>query len=160
LKTAGDASSLDQRLRALTDSEVEVDASDFFARVKANLRDSKMRLIFFYDNSPNELRSMVEFLNGQMKDTEVLIVEARQYKHDNARIVVPWVFGFSEEARVAKKESKAETGRASVARKAKLTDEEYFNLLEKSLPGIKYRLSEFIRKLAGCGKSRSRGLAL
>jgi hypothetical protein len=148
LNTAGgDASKLDERLRILTGSEV--DAEDFFALVEANLRDSKMRLIFFLDDSAKELRSIVEFLNGQMKDTEVLIVEARQYQHGDARIVVPWVFGFSEEARVAKKESKAETGRTSVARKAQLTDEEFYNLLEKNLPGVKDRLSEFMRKLEG-----------
>jgi len=153
LNTAGGASKLNEQLRVLTGSGVgaEVDVEDFFALVEANLRDSKMRLIFVLDDSAKELRSIVEFLNGQMKDTEVLIVEARQYQHDGAVIVVPWVFGFSEEARVAKKESKAAQERTSVARKPKLTKEQYLNLLEEKLPGVKDRLSEFIGKLAKFG---------
>lgn len=73
-------------------------------------------MIFFLDDSPLELRSIVEFLNGQLKDVEGLIVEARQYQHRDARIVVPWVFGFTEEARVAKRDSKAETARSSPAK--------------------------------------------
>ncbi len=48
----------------------------------------------------------MEFLKGQLKDTEVLIVEARQYQQENSRVVVPWVFGFTEDARVANRESR------------------------------------------------------
>jgi hypothetical protein len=94
-------------LKDLTGSET--DPEEFFAAMEKNLQRSKMRLIFFLEDSPRELRSIVEFINGQMKDMEVLIVEARQYQQGAARIVVPWVFGFTEEARVAKKGSKPET---------------------------------------------------
>lgn len=103
--------SLAVKLRELTGAET--DPEEFFLLMKENLKKSRMRLIFFVDDSRMELRNMVEFLNGQMKDLEMLIVEARQYQQGSARIVVPWVFGFTEEARVAKQESKAETLRAS-----------------------------------------------
>jgi hypothetical protein len=112
--TAGDESKLSQKLKELTGSETIPE--NFFAVMERNLQKSKMRLIFFLEDSPLELRSVVEFLNGQLKDMEVLIVEARQYQHGDARIVVPWVFGFTEEARVAKRDSKAETVRSSPAK--------------------------------------------
>ena len=154
--TAGDASKLDQQLRVLAGTEV--DAEGFFARMEANLRESKMRLIFVVDDSANELRSIVEFLNGQMKDTEVLIVEARQYLHGNARIVVPWVFGFTEKARVAKRESKAETARASAAR----GEASFWDSVEASQLSAdwKKRLRSFVasaEKIPGCEISWNRG---
>ncbi len=83
----------------------------FFEAASINLPESRMRLIFFLEESPNELRSLVEFLNRQLKDTEVLLVEARLYESTAGRIVVPWLFGYTEEARVAKSESKAEVGK-------------------------------------------------
>lgn len=82
-------------------------ASDFFEAVVANLRRAAMRLIFFLEESPNELRSLVDFLNGQLKETEVLLVEARLYESHAGRVIVPWLFGYTEEARVAKRESRA-----------------------------------------------------
>jgi hypothetical protein len=87
-----------------------------FAAIEQNLQQAKMRLIFFLDESPLELRSIVEFLNDQMKETEVLIVEARQYESGNQRVVVPWLFGFTEQARVAKQESRAQTMQTNAKR--------------------------------------------
>lgn len=109
--TARSEASLTMRLKDLTGADT--DADEFFLSMEKNLRESKLRLIFFVDESRFELRNIVEFLNGQLKDLEILIVEARQYQQGASRIVVPWVFGFTEEARVAKRESKAETLRAS-----------------------------------------------
>jgi hypothetical protein len=91
-------------------------AKDFFGAVNANLRKATMRLIFFLEESPNELRSLVDFLNGQLKETEVLLVEARLYDSPSGRIVVPWLFGYTEEARVAKRESRSQVARLSSER--------------------------------------------
>ena len=88
----------------------------FFEAAVANLRKATMRLIFFLEESPNELRSLVEFLNNQLKETEVLLVEARLYDSPSGRIVVPWLFGYSEEARVAKRESRAQATRQTSER--------------------------------------------
>ena len=88
----------------------------FFEAVVANLRKATMRLIFFLEESPNELRSLVEFLNNQLKETEVLLVEARLYESPSGRIIVPWLFGYSEEARVAKRESRAQATRQTSER--------------------------------------------
>ena len=75
-----------------------------------------MRLIFFLEESPYELRSLVEFLNGQLKETEVLLVEAKLYESSSGRIVVPWLFGYTEQARVAKRESRTQASRGSAER--------------------------------------------
>lgn len=88
----------------------------FFDAVVANLRKATMRLIFFLEESPNELRSLVEFLNNQLKETEVLLVEARLYDSPSGRIILPWLFGYSEEARVAKRESRAQATRQTSER--------------------------------------------
>lgn len=86
-----------------------------------------------------------------MKDTEVLIVEARQYQHGNGRLVVPWVFGFTEEARVAKRESNAETERSSIAKGeanfwSRVEDAPLSDELKKSLRHLVDELS----KVPGC----------
>ena len=80
------------------------DLSDqFFDRIQLNLREGQVRLIFFLEDSPFELRSVVDFLNKQMERSEVLLVEARQYLTSNVRIVVPTLFGYTEQARLVKK---------------------------------------------------------
>ncbi len=71
---AGSEELLQEKLKALVGRPIA--ANEFFASVERNLRESRIRLIFFLEHSPFELRSIVEFLNGQMKDTEVFIVEA------------------------------------------------------------------------------------
>jgi len=82
----------------------EPDSVDvFFQRIQDNLREGQVRLVFFMEEAPQELKSIVDFLNKQMERSEVLIVEARQYESQGNRIVVPVLFGFTEEARLIKK---------------------------------------------------------
>lgn len=92
------AAALD-RLRP--DEQLTVDA--FFERVENNLREGQIRLVFFLEEAPQELKSVVDFLNKQMERSEVFLVEAKQYTHDGFRIVVPSLFGFTEQARLVKK---------------------------------------------------------
>jgi hypothetical protein len=76
---------------------------EFFDRFESNLREAQVRLVFFLEEAPQQLKSLVEFLNRQMERTEVVIVEARQYEDSHGRVVVPSLFGFTEEARLVKK---------------------------------------------------------
>ncbi len=62
---------------------------DYFDSVIENLRQGQLRIIFFLEDSGNELRSIVDFLNKQTERTEFLIVETRAYEIDNLRIVAP-----------------------------------------------------------------------
>lgn len=80
----------------------------FFQRVEENLKAGSLRIIFFMEEAPSELKSIVEFLNGQLDRTEVLIVEARQFEKDGVRVVAPTLFGYTEQARQAKKASATE----------------------------------------------------
>jgi hypothetical protein len=76
---------------------------DFFQRVEDNLREGQVRMVFFLEESPWQLRSIVEFLNRQMERSEVLLIEARQYEDGELRVVVPSLFGYTEEARRVKR---------------------------------------------------------
>jgi hypothetical protein len=80
---------------------------EFFAAFAHNLREGRVRLVFFMEEAPFELKSIAEFLNRQMERTEVLIIEARQFELDGRRLVIPSLFGFSEEARRAKRAAAA-----------------------------------------------------
>jgi hypothetical protein len=88
-----------QALRPADDLTVE----EFFERVQENLRRGQLRIVFFLEQSPFELRSVVDFLNKQMELSEVLVVEARQYQAEGSRVVAPTVFGYTEEARLVKR---------------------------------------------------------
>ncbi len=78
-------------------------SEDFFAAIENNLKEGQLRLVFFLEEAPSELKSIVDFLNRQMERTEVLIVEARMFEADGIRIVVPSLFGYTEQARRIKK---------------------------------------------------------
>jgi hypothetical protein len=103
IATAGQRSeSIEQRLERLGLTPGG-STDEFFARVQDNLREGQIRIVFFMEESPAELRSVVDFLNKQMERAEVLLVEARQYKQDSVVVVVPTLFGFTEEARLVKR---------------------------------------------------------
>lgn len=102
-KTASEGGrTLDQVFEELHPTD-EPQVEDFFRLVQENLRQGKLRIIFFLEESPFELRSVVEFLNKQMQHAEVLLVEARQYSSGDRRIVVPMLFGYTEKARQVKR---------------------------------------------------------
>jgi hypothetical protein len=94
--------SLEEAIRALQPTNDEL-VDTFFERVEENLREGQVRIVFFLEESPPELRSVVDFLNRQMERTEVLLVEARQYSRNETRIVVPTLIGYTEQARLVKR---------------------------------------------------------
>lgn len=93
----------------LEDSFLSLEASDvdtvdaYFEKLQDNLREGQLRIVFFLEESPMELRSLVDFLNRQMERSEILLVEAQQFERDGRRCVVPVLFGYSEEARRVKR---------------------------------------------------------
>ena len=102
-KSAQDkGTTLEEALRTLRgDDDNDVEA--FLEQVEGNLREGQVRIVFFLEDSPFELRSVVDFLNKQMERSEVLLVEARQYEREGLKVVVPVLFGYTEEARMVKK---------------------------------------------------------
>jgi len=81
-----------------------IDPNVFWEKVKTNLQDGKIRMLFVADEIPTELRRIVEFLNGQMSRAEVLAVEIKQYTGQGQKSLIPRVIGQTEEA-TAKKEA-------------------------------------------------------
>jgi hypothetical protein len=79
------------------------DVDGYFEQMEFNLREGQVRLVFFLEDAPPELKSIADFLNRQMERTEVLVVEARQFDLDGQRIVAPQLFGFTEEPRRVKR---------------------------------------------------------
>jgi hypothetical protein len=94
--------SLDDALRSLMPSTAD-SPDTFFETLEQNLREGQLRIVFFLERSPMELRSVVDFLNKQMERSEVLLVEARQYRWEGTRVVVPVLFGYTEQARQVKR---------------------------------------------------------
>jgi hypothetical protein len=83
---------------------VIADSADaFFMEGEKHLKADEVRIVFFLEQAPVELKRLVEFLNAQMNSVEVLLVEARQYEGNGIRVVVPTVFGFTEQIRDIKR---------------------------------------------------------
>lgn len=100
---------LDEALQGLQPENDET-ADEFFIRVQENLREGQLRIVFFLEEAPSELKSVVDFLNKQMERSEVLLVEARQFSLDGVSVVAPTLFGFTEEARKVKRRVQVSTG--------------------------------------------------
>lgn len=94
---------LEGELRSLNPVLLSVDA--YFEQMYQNLQEAQVRIVFFLEESPLELRSLVDFLNRQMERTEVYLVDARLYQLPSGsdRIVIPSLFGYTEEARRTKR---------------------------------------------------------
>ena len=100
----------DDQVRAIV-ADVEVDA--FWARVDENIRDGRIRLIVVADRLPAGVVRIIEFLNEQMRDTEVLGVEVAQYINPidpEGVVYVPRLRGQTHQAQTTK------TGASGVAR--------------------------------------------
>ena len=83
-------------LNELTGPDISVE--EFWQLVKTNLQAKRIRLLFVADVIPIELRRIVEFLNEQMDPAEVLAVELRQFESKNLKVLVPTVYGQTQEA--------------------------------------------------------------
>lgn len=80
------------------------DPEAFWADVQTNLRAGRMRLVFVADAIPVHLQRIVEFLNGQLRETDVVAVEVRQYVDASGELqtLVPQVLGQTAAAQQAK----------------------------------------------------------
>ena len=90
---ANDPDVLEQTLKV-------ADAEAYWDKVRDNLNQGRVRMVFVADRIPRELRRIVEFLNEQMRPAEVLAVAVQRYTDaENASSVfVPRVVGQTEAA--------------------------------------------------------------
>jgi hypothetical protein len=89
---------------ALRDTFAVEDPDEFWANVATNLAAERLRLIFVSDVIAPELRTIIEFLNGQMARSEVLAIEVKQYTDaaGEHQTIVPRVVGDTEQSRQTK----------------------------------------------------------
>jgi len=80
------------------------DPGSYWEGVQTNLAADRIRLVFVADEIAPELRSIVEFLNRRMTETEVLAIEVKQYvdTQGERQTIVPRLVGQTEAARAAK----------------------------------------------------------
>lgn len=78
------------------------DILEYWQKVKTNLSNGKIRLIFVADEIPKELQRIVEFLNKQMSPAEVYAVEIKQYMGHGVKSLVPRVVGNTMDAELRK----------------------------------------------------------
>lgn len=65
------------------------DPEGFWRRIEENIRDERIRMVFVADEISVELRRIVAFLNRQMRSSEMLAIELRQYVGEGIRAFVP-----------------------------------------------------------------------
>lgn len=88
------------RLAEFLDGDME--AEEFWQKVKTNLQAGRIRLLFVADVIPAELKRVVEFLNQQMDPAEVLAIEIRHYVGQGLKTLVPRVIGQTAETETRK----------------------------------------------------------
>jgi hypothetical protein len=116
---------------AIAALEPETDSIDeFFEILENNLREGQVRLIFFMEEAPQELKSVVDFLNKQMERSEVLIVEAKQFEKEGIRVVSPALFGYTEESRRVKRTVKV----TSTGTRNKWDEKSFFEKVRNDQP--------------------------
>jgi hypothetical protein len=129
-------SDLEEAIRSLEPESGE-SVDDFLELIENNLREGQIRLIFFMEEAPNELKSIVDFLNSQMERSEVLIVEAKQYKKNGLKVIVPRLFGFTEEARRIKKSVTINKGERKKWNEEKFFEQARERLSSEQLEAVK-----------------------
>ena len=127
----------------------EADVDTFFGHVQNNLREGQIRIVFFLEEAPMELRSVVDFLNKQMERSEVLLVEARQFSREGVKVVVPTLFGYTEQARAVKRRVTVTTP----GERRKWDESSFFEDAEGRLDG---RQLAALRKLYDFGSSSAK----
>ncbi len=120
---------LEDALKELAPDVEGVD--DFLEQVENNLREGQIRMVFFMEEAPPELKSIVDFLNKQMERSEILIVEAKQFESGGIKVVAPSLFGFTEEARRVKRTVTVTS--ASSSMRKKWDEPQFVQEIEKQL---------------------------
>jgi hypothetical protein len=89
----------------LTDSFAIADYDSYWETVKTNLAADRLRLVFVADEISPEVRSIVEYLNRQMTETEVLAIEVKQYVDEagERQTIVPRILGQTQAAKASKR---------------------------------------------------------
>jgi hypothetical protein len=85
----------------------------FWGDVEANLAAGRVRMVLVVDEVRADLARMVDFLNAQLRDAEVWILEIRQLAGPSGRLLQTAVVGRRGDAPAAKAVKKAPNARAA-----------------------------------------------
>ena len=85
---------------------------DFWAQVEANLVAGKVRMVLVVDEAQPDLTRMVAFLNDQLRDAEVWILQVKQLEGASGRLLQTQVVGRRGEDPAVAGKSVAVTARA------------------------------------------------
>jgi hypothetical protein len=111
-----------EKVREISAMEYE----DFWTQVKTDLAAKRLRLVFVADHVPPTLQTIVEFLNEQMRSTEVLAVEVKQHTGDGLTVLTTQIIGRTSTAQHAK----------SVSEKREWTPEAILEELRRADPAV------------------------
>jgi hypothetical protein len=137
-----------------------VSVEGFLELMENNINQGQLRLVFFMEQSSPELRSIVAFLNNQMERTEVCLVEAKQFQQGEVRVVVPTLWGYTEQARRVKKTVTVQKSGARRIWNEESFREDVLRRLDRAAAQEVLRFYEFCTKLPnaelkwGTGKDR------
>lgn len=65
------------------------DTEGFWQQVQENIRNERIRMVFVADDISPELRRIVSFLNRQMRTSEMLAIELKQFVGEGVQAFVP-----------------------------------------------------------------------
>ena len=116
---------------------------EYFTEVLDNLKRGKVRMVFFMDQAPRELKSTVMFLNQALTEAEVMIVEARHFRLGDKKFVVPSLFGYTEQVRADKEKRIEKLAGTGSNGSGKWTLEQFNKAIEALDPGT----GDALRKL-------------
>lgn len=102
----------------------DTDEKKFWQKVKDNIEEGRIRMLFVADEIPQELKTIIEFLNVQMNKSEVLGVEIKQYQAEDEKIrtLVSRIIGQTVEAQIKKGKKRPDH---------LLTEEKFFENLDQ-----------------------------
>ena len=79
-----------------------IDPDELWRRAADNLRTGNLRLVFLADRIPAELKTLVEFLNEQMRTMEVLAIEVATFEAEGTRVLRARTIGQTQAAQAVK----------------------------------------------------------
>ena len=120
---------------------------EFFSEVGENIKARRMRVVFYLDQCPQELKPLVKFWNEEMRTVQAHIVELREYDVGSHRIVIPVLLGYTDEGeRIAQKSN---SGTETTGTRSTWNEESFFVRLAASVTAEQlaaaHNLFEFVK---------------
>lgn len=87
----------------LDNTVVDFTSEDFTVALSENINNNRLRLIFVADRFPEDLKTVIRFLNGSMTDVVVYGVELSQYQSSGEVFLSKEIVGFTDNSKTSVK---------------------------------------------------------